>query len=404
MANFSTVVELYRASSRPRFDGRSFSTTVVLDDTLSFIIKSLLNGNKGNGCFEDIEIDGEMFDEDDIENIQSNIRIGKKFTYTFITPKNGAERFYRSLEDFLSINTLKKGILPNNYYIAYNDFYSLDDDRPSIIDKIEKICSIITLLSEIAHYHDTKSESSNYRLVFVKNSDSKSTSVALETCITEKMLQIDDINDDVLKTLLSPEDSASPHHLEKIGIFRNTIVEYTIEKNLNFEMLICNWPLFLKLYNNNLSTYMSGFSFHKARKDIATAEAEFAEKISKIITELTGKILSIPVSLLASIGIFKLNSTPEMSLVLSGVVLTSFLLHMVLVNQEKQLNIVTHAKDLAFKSFIKNSTSYPKELNDDIQIAIKELTKNQKTIRLFMYLTWLPSSIAFAIFLSRFFI
>lgn len=136
MANFSTVVDLYRASSKPRFDGRAFSTTVVLNDTLSFIIKSLLNSNKSNGCFEDIEIDGELFDEDDIENIQKNI--GKKFTYTFITPKNGAERFYGSLEDFLSINTLKKGILPNNYYIAYNDFYSLDDDRPSIIDKIEK--------------------------------------------------------------------------------------------------------------------------------------------------------------------------------------------------------------------------------------------------------------------------
>ncbi|HEC2588342.1 hypothetical protein MX020_24175 [Klebsiella pneumoniae] len=153
---------------------------------------------------------------------------------------------------------------------------------------------------------------------------------------------------------------------------------------------------------------MSGFSFHKARKDVATAEAEFAEKISKIITELTGKILSIPVSLLASVGIIKLNSISEMSLVLAGVVLTSFLLHMVLVNQEKQLNIVTHAKDLAFKSFIKNSTSYPKELNDDIQVAIKELIKNQAkcqmTIRLFMCLTWLPSSIASAIFLSRFFI
>ncbi|MBX4373524.1 hypothetical protein K4G95_25065, partial [Mycobacterium tuberculosis] len=77
--------------------------------------------------------------------------------------------------------------------------------------------------------------------------------------------------------------------------------------------------------------------------------------------------------------------------------------HMVLVNQEKQLNIVTHAKDLAFKSFIKNSTSYPKELNDDIQVAIKELIKNQAkcqmTIRWFMCLTWLPSSIVSAIFL-----
>ncbi|HCD2758050.1 TPA: hypothetical protein NBL57_003913, partial [Klebsiella pneumoniae] len=92
MANFSTVVELYRASSKPRFDGRSFSATVVLDDALTCIIKSLLNANKSNGYFEDIEIDDELFDEDNTEDIQNHI--GKKVAYTFITPRNGAERFY----------------------------------------------------------------------------------------------------------------------------------------------------------------------------------------------------------------------------------------------------------------------------------------------------------------------
>ncbi|MCP3240934.1 hypothetical protein MRP03_27075, partial [Klebsiella pneumoniae] len=137
MANFSTVVELYRASSKPRFDGRSFSATVVLDDALTCIIKSLLNANKSNGYFEDIEIDDELFDEDNTEDIQNHI--GKKVAYTFITPRNGAERFYSSLEDFLSINTLKKGVLPNSYYITDSDFYSLDDDKPSGINKIEKI-------------------------------------------------------------------------------------------------------------------------------------------------------------------------------------------------------------------------------------------------------------------------
>ncbi|MGK3355187.1 hypothetical protein ACSLNS_24950, partial [Escherichia coli] len=39
------------------------------------------------------------------------IKIGDKFSYTYISPKNGAERFYNSIQEFLCINSLKKGVM-----------------------------------------------------------------------------------------------------------------------------------------------------------------------------------------------------------------------------------------------------------------------------------------------------
>ncbi|MCT7041785.1 hypothetical protein M1717_26490, partial [Salmonella enterica subsp. enterica serovar Pomona] len=76
-------------------------------------------------------------------------------------------------------------------------------------------------------------------------------------------------------------------------------------------------------YDNNLSVYLSGFNFHKARKDVAAAELDFSEKTAKTISDLTAKILTIPLSLLAAIGIWKLSALTEQLVVASGVAFTS---------------------------------------------------------------------------------
>ncbi|EAA7254624.1 hypothetical protein DPU22_15490 [Salmonella enterica subsp. enterica serovar Newport] len=405
MTNLSTVVDFYRASSKPQFDGRSFSATVEINNNSLRLVNLLINSHKAYGYFEDIDINDEFIDEDDLK--LHPIKIGDKFSYTYIPPKNGAERFYNSILEFLSINSLKKGVIPKEYYIIDEDFHPSDSNKPDEIIKIEKICAIISSLAEIAHFHDTKSESSNYRLVFVRDADAKSTSVILETCITPEMLNINYIDEAIIKSLLDIKNSQIPHQAEKTGIFRNTIVEFILDNKYDFESLICHWDTFVRLFENNLSTYMSGFSFHKARKEIAQSEAEFAEKISKLITDLTTKVLSIPVSLLASFGILKLTSKPEMLLVLLGVLLSSLILHMVLLNQEKQLKHICHAKDIAFMPFINNNENYPDELKKDINKALDELSKSQTkcdgTIKLFMCLAWLPSSIAAGIFFAKFF-
>ncbi|AOM40420.1 hypothetical protein [Xenorhabdus hominickii] len=403
MANFSTIVELYRASSKPSFDGRSFSATVELTDNVHKLIASLIEAKGSFGSFEDLELDGEHIEEDDILSLTEG-----SISYTFITPKNnGAERFYREEKEFIGINSIKKGTMPNNYYIASIDYCSQDDKKPDFILKIEKTCSIIKSLAEIAHFHDTKSELNNYRLVFVRNSDAKSTSIALETSFSEKMLECDHIDDGVLKNIITNDSSTMPHYAEKIGIFRNTLVEFISEKDYTFEMLIQKWPDFIHLFENNLSTYMSGFSFHKARKEVATAEAEFAEKISKITNELTNKVLSLPVSLLASLGIFKLTNSYEILVILSGIILTSIFVFLILFNQEKQFFRICHAKDIAFKPFNTESIRYPEDLKVDIKNALDELNNNQRicrrTIRFFKFLSWVPTFVAIGIFLYKIF-
>jgi len=399
MAEFSTVVELYRYCGHPKFDGRSFSATVELNDKTRQLINDI-SASESLGRFEDVEIDGELVSPEAISSVS-----GKNVNFMFITARNNAERFYTTLANFISTNSLKKGITPQNYYICEMDYFSADPVKIQPIVVVEKLCSIIVSLSDLAHFHDTKTSSDNYRLVFVKNSDSKSSSIVLETSFSEELIT-KDIDNSVLLELTDPRNHSAPHYSEKIGTFRNTLVEYSLEYDYGFIEIIKNWDEFTSLYNNNLSTYMSGFSFHKARKEVATAETDFADKISKIISDLTSKILTIPVSLVASLGLFKVTSKSEMLIIFSGIILASLFSHFALSNQRDQLERINHAKNMVFKPLANNEKKYPTELKFDIDLALSELDKNydkcQGTITTLMFLSWLPTSVAAGIFISKF--
>ena len=401
MATFSTVVELFRESPNRTFDGRSFSATVDLNPKIIVLLIELKNPLSNHGKFEDVEIDNVIIDIYD-NSIQLQ---GKEISYTFTPSRRGAERFYANEGEFLKINSIKKGIIPSNYFIISLNFYSGDNQKPDFIKKVERICSVILSLSEIAHYHDTKSELDNYRLVFVKNSDSKSTSVVLETSFDENMISHKAVDDSILKEFTLKENAHIPHYNEKLGTFRNTIVEFITENGFTFSELIEKWPLFLRLFENNLSTYMSGFSFHKARNDVAKAESEMAEKLSKITSDISLKVLTIPISFIAALSMLKLNDKLELIISFIGLLITSILVMLMVINQEKQFLRICHAKELTFKPIQAKVNVYPVDLADEIESAISAFDENQlftkRTLLAFKILCWTPTFIAMLILIAK---
>ncbi|EKL1841978.1 hypothetical protein PQY13_004761, partial [Salmonella enterica] len=245
---------------------------------------------------------------------------------------------------------------------------------PPAVQKVKNVCRLIKALSKLAHYHDRKATDGEPRLVFIQGSDGRSKSAILQPTITNEMLGYSDIDCNIVEQL-QDEHSINDvnHHIEKRGIFRNTLVEYINENNFNFQQLIEHWAGFCLAYDNNLSVYLSGFNFHKARKDVAAAELDFSEKTAKTISDLTAKILAIPLSLLAAIGIWKLSVLTEQLVVASGVVFTSLIINLIISSQWKQLRRIIHSKNMVFNPFILKLKKYPSELQGDINKAIQEL-------------------------------
>ena len=234
-------------------------------------------------------------------------------------------------------------------------------------------------------------------MVFILHSESESTSIVIETNITEKVLNDNEINLSLINSLVQIESNADIHYIEKINTFRNTIIEYASRNGSPFDNLIENWNSECELYSNNLAAYMSAFSFHKARKEVVDAELEYSEKFSKIISEISNKALAIPISLAGSIAIFNLASRSDLIITFLGIVITAIICSAMIVSQKKQLDRITHSKEILFtqiKARIKDDTS---DLKASFQEAMQKLDDNEDFCRTvlntLLSMAWMPTLI-----------
>lgn len=393
-----TLVELYRAAGKPAVSGVYLSLQIPFTFNNELLIKDFLTlPQVSNYLIEDeCNVDNHPMQGFTLPSEWKNVELSLKL------PRDSVHRFHNSINDLITFLSIRNGEFPTDFYILDLDYHSIDESPPLLIKKLENLCKLINSISKLAHYHDKKATDGEPRLVFIMGAEGRSKSAVLQPTITSEMLSYNDVDSNVVEQLM--EDNAVNdvnHHVEKRGIFRNTLVEYVGENNYNFQQLIEHWTDFRLAYDNNLSVYLSGFNFHKARKDVAAAELEFAEKTSKTISELTTKILAIPLSLLAALGIWKLDDLIEQSVIMAGVVFTSIIVNLIISSQQKQLGRITHAKDMVFSPFTLKLKKYPTDLQSDISKAISELKKNETfSLRIlisFYILCWIPTIVGITI-------
>lgn len=394
MNDFGLVVELFRLSNHPDFDGDKFSASLDCSTTTKSLFEKLFNINSQYGSLDDVEVDGISCYE-----IADFPETGKNLTFTFKVNQGSANRFYKNRSDFVKIHTLKKGVMPDFYYIVEDNYYSTDTHKILYIQKIESICNLILNLSKLAHFHDIKHDSKGtfFRLVFVLHSESKSTSIVIETNFSEEVVDDETIDLDLIKSLVSLESSADIHYIEKVNTFRNTIIEYVERNGNSFSEMIKNWNDICHLYSNNLAAYMSAFSFHKARKEVVDAEMEYSEKLSKIISDISSKALAIPISLAASLAIFKLTANSEWLITFAGVIITAVISSAMLISQKKQLERISHSKDVLFKQLTARIKEDTTDLKSSLQEVIDKLNDNEifcrNVLDCLLSLAWMPTCV-----------
>ena len=396
------IIELYRAAGKPDVKSMHLPLSFDYSPESAQLIKDFIVSDFSQKYITDGEfyIDGNEIKDNLIPSSWVKIEI------TIRLPRDSIHRFHNSVSDLIKFPSVRNGDFPTDFYITDLDFYSDDTNPPPLVNKVENICRLIKSLSKLAHYHDKKATDGEPRLVFIQGSEGRSKSAILQPIITNEMLEYTDVDSSVVEQLENDHSAADVnHHLEKRGIFRNTLVEFVNENGFDFQGLIKCWTDFRLAYDNNLSVYLSGFNFHKSRKEIAAAELEFAEKTSKAISELTTKVLAAPLSLLAALGIWKLNDLTEQFVILSGLAFTSLIINLIIASQKKQLKRISHSKNMVFSPFSLKLKTYPLDLQADISGALTELDKNEKfsrkIITLFYFLCWVPTLVGTVIIIYK---
>lgn len=159
---------------------------------------------------------------------------------------------------------------------------------------------------------------------------------------------------------------------------------------------------FAAIFVKNLDTYLSGFAFHKAKREVAEAELKIADEFSKIIIDITGKLLGIPISLAAAIAITKSTSAFECLIIVAGLGLATLIFSGTVGNQQRQLKRIIHAKNVVFNALEGKQEIYPAELKSAISEMKSGLDNNESKLRwllwLFRCLSWAPFIVGAGIF------
>ncbi|MDH0055730.1 hypothetical protein [Pantoea ananatis] len=401
--SLADVIKLYRISGKPIFDGISFSGKIKFNENRRLIV-SLYEHYSHFGSFKDIVVDGiDIFSPEDLPNS------GEEIHYTFKINQGSAERFYPTKSEFISINSLKKGEIPSSYYIVSDDYCPQDQSKPDYIIKIETICNLIKNLSTIAHFNDIKNDSngSYFKLVFILHSESKSSSAVIETTLNEEILNTENLDTSIVDALASKDADKDIHYIEKLNTFRNTLIEYVNQNTNSFPILVEKWNSINNLYINNLAIYMSAFSFHKSRKEVSEAELEYADKISKVISELSIKALAIPISMAASIAIFQSATKSDATIAFLGILFASLITSLLCISQIKQLDRIVHAKETLFAGIEDRLNTEQSDIKERLNSANSHLRSNETFCRRvldFIFASaWVPTCIGTIGLIQKFF-
>ncbi|MND51872.1 hypothetical protein D3C80_428700 [compost metagenome] len=396
------VVVIYRACNRPTLNNSIFEGAFTVSDENRNSFDALLTAaSTGNNSGHGRLIRAVASNGNDLRDTPRTLIDGEIINISYRLAFSSSEKFYNDLSSLLASPIRMELKLPSSFYILDRDlFFSSDSDRQESheIHQLQKICVLVQGLSRLAHYHDKKIIDDQSKLVFLSTEDKTPHPIVLDVELTDDIMSanLDDLS--LLTSILSSDAVLDPHYQPKKSILYSSIYEFVkgMEPKAAFKKISENWAAFAEIYQNNLGTYLSGFAFHKVRKEIAEAEIKIAEQLSKITSELIGKLFSIPVSLAAIVAMFHKDSSIFTSiLIVLGLLIAAVLVVGVIINQSAQLESVKHSKKMMDLSFEGNKSNYPEKLKEDINDMSVRLNSNIKsaTYWLITYrlLAWLPA-------------
>ncbi len=395
------IVALYRAAGLPQLDGSRFAARLPLGAGIHALISRLRNAaNSRDGHFEHLSVDGdELFENDDLpapsqQDVSFEWHLAGQGECRFISNRNGFIETYESL---------RTGQFPGSFYVVSDDYnHGEDKPQPEWLNRVSQLCELIALLRRLSDYRDE-----NSRLVYL--SDSIAHSTIIEPVLNDSLLNINELDFEFLRELVASSEANSIHTHEKRVTFRLSLSEYLHQHadgaQDSFQHLVLHLDSFKHVYISNLQTYLSGFTFETKRREVADAQIRFAEQIAKVVGDMTGKMLGVPVALIASFGMVKATGWIEQVVFLVGAFLASLVIFFMARHYHRQHLSIEHSKELVFGGLDTKARMpcYPEELASALGNASLDIDRSIQRLRcticFYQVAAWIPTVAALVIFI-----
>ncbi|HEA3201215.1 TPA: hypothetical protein RVS02_002749 [Aeromonas veronii] len=411
--SFHTVVSLYRQlekSSRQFTDGIA-SGIITFCDLQKPLFKQLLCDN--NFRFEMYKIfssisehfqEGEqVFDSksDDIEDIDTIFSCD--YILKIFIPQNELGAFYQNADDWLERKSgaLDQACFEQLFYLVKED--EISSAPGTIIRTTKSFCDFTNALKKIADYHDEKSKKDlSTKLVFVvptKESNVSST-ITIDTSLSSSLFDLDVPDSDFLFKIASDVEHKTINSAEKLAVLKISIVDIVKEldntRDSTIFFIVKNWKYLLEVYNSSWENYLNGFSFHKLKAELEEQKTIFAQKLSDAVIGLSGKLLSIPLSIGALSFLDKPDNVTTIKIIIyyiSALILTYTVRSSILI-QYDCLNTIRSA----YESIFEKKNSKINKTNQSLALLIQNnlnqldvvFIKLQNKIQWYLAISWLP--------------
>lgn len=401
MADVLEFVRAYRLLGRPVLTtGNSFHfKAMAYSAELAEAVLALMESKAGR--FDELLIDGEEVRPQaaTLSNPWSKIEL------CYVLDASGAVPVFKNIEQLMARSkSYVRQSLPPHFYLLDDDVLSSEEPLEPQVKSLQAICRLIVCLADLAHFHDEKKSSDEYKLVFVADDSSKGERTVTLYPFLDKSLLAFEVGVALVDSLQGSNLDVNPHLLKERAIFRASLIEHLaghFDGRERFRLLVSTWSKFVELYENNLAIYLSGFSFHKIKQEIATTQITIADQMSKVVGDISGKILSVPVSLVAIIAIAKADSGLESTILVAGLTITSALLAETLAAQKLQYDRIKHSRRMMFSAHFSSARQYPADLKRCLEDAVGGLKENERKLKhsllALRVICWIPAIAATAL-------
>jgi hypothetical protein len=394
MSSVIAFAEAYRKLGRPKSWSKNTLSFSCTDYSLDIgeAVESLRDSKAGQ--LVELIIDGDDLSPKEFRSSSPWATL----SFTFTVDRSGAVQVFQNFEELMGLSkSFVRKPLPPHFYLIDDNVLSSEEPIDTRVKALQGICGLIVYLADLAHYHDEKG-CDEYKLVFVADDGAKGErAVTLQPYLDTEFLSYE-IGTELLDSLQNGNLDNNPHLTKERSIFRSTLIEYLsgfAGGKERFKALLSTWAKFRELYENNLATYLSGFSFHKAKQEVAAAQLTIADQMSKVVSDISGKILSVPISLAVVIAIAKADGILESTILVIGITLASALIAETLSAQKLQYERIKHSRTMIFESHQQKLIQYPPDLRKFLVEATSSLHKNEKklrrSLRTLRSISWIPA-------------
>ena len=358
------VVELYRRVGCPEWSDRQFRGELDYAESRE-LLDRLRKQSVKDGRLDELKVDGAWIEDGD-----ELPATGDRATFVFRTSTQDGSRFFRNAAELADYRPLGRGKFPDRFYLVEENYqHGKDESSPGAVRNLVELTRFVMALAELAdHKYETEGTGA-WTLVF----RTKDGLGMLETRFSEELLgvKVPSTAWEVVEGLRTGSDGI--HQKEKRWMFKIRMCAF-LKNSMPFREFVEYGAQWAEAYENDLQTYLSGFSFEEVKRKIAEEESRFSEHVSKILGDITIKVLSLPLSM-AIVMILKTQTAdlpwwfPALLLVSVGFVIDWLVAHYQRIVLRVEANI-----DMVFgRMKVEDSAIYINELDNNIKRAMKSL-------------------------------